>query len=356
MFLIMHGRTDLTLEDLPDIPITPQGTDFLALRDAAQKVGMDVEIRRYKPEQIDALPLPAIGQFRSGISTLTPDHFDVVFKIDKEFVYSLDGTTAALNKLPRSLIGQKWSGYALIRKPSLRSFLRTWSPLLLPLAICLAVECVFLAAWYRRKDPNTPAHIHKSPAGATLMNKTFLIFAAAFWIPLIAMGEETNVSPWRDPSCGGANVLYCYLRVQGVKLNYADLVASQKDTVSSKGDTAVAVADVAAIYGRPLEVHSLSMEDLRACAKPVIVHMDGETPEAGAFLLLLSIAKDKVDFINGPSASMHSLSLEDFRRNWSGIALIPATPFKRNLILSGSGFLGAVLLWEIVSRARSAKR
>ena len=52
--------------------------------------------------------------------------------------------------------------------------------------------------------------------------------------------------------------------------------------------------------------------------------MDGESPEAGAFLLLINFGDHEVVYMNGPWATVQVMSSEDFRRVWSGVALIPA--------------------------------
>src|SRR5262249_14689276 len=103
--------------------------------------------------------------------------------------------------------------------------------------------------------------------------------------------------------------------------------------------------------GVEMQAVALTMNELKSCAKPVIVHADGETPDAGTFLLLLNINDQRVEFINGPSATFQSLQIEDFRRVWSGVALMPAPPPWRNAIRCGAGF-GAGLILALIIRRR----
>src|SRR5436853_6347775 len=96
------------------------------------------------------------------------------------------------------------------------------------------------------------------------------------------------------------------------------------------------------------------MSDLAWCPLPLIAHMDGRTPEEGAFLLVLSLADDKVIFLNGPTVTIHILSRENFRRVWSGFALLPSgTNPRKDALLCGLGFaagLFALRLWRSVRR------
>jgi ABC-type bacteriocin/lantibiotic exporter with double-glycine peptidase domain len=111
--------------------------------------------------------------------------------------------------------------------------------------------------------------------------------------------------------------------------------------------TAATLVHLAQKSGVRLRTVSLTMKELDSCAKPVIVHVDSDTPEAGSFLLLLSIADEQVMFIDGPSACMHAMSVEDFRRVWSGFALLPTADPKQDLVYGAIGFLAALLLLAV---------
>jgi hypothetical protein len=151
---------------------------------------------------------------------------------------------------------------------------------------------------------------------------------------------EPLISPslgWRNAANGGINVLYCYLGVNKVRLDYKQLREQRFREFGTNTDTALTLARLATEQGLPLRPFSLTMQELRSCAKPVIVHMDGETPEAGAFLLVFDVVKDKVYYVNGPSVSVHVISVEDFRRAWSGVALLPSTSGKKQAVFSLAG-------------------
>jgi ABC-type bacteriocin/lantibiotic exporter with double-glycine peptidase domain len=80
----------VTFAECDRLPISSAGTSLLALRDAAKRLHINAEIRRYRAEDIAHVPLPAVGQFSD---TLVSYHFHVIYRVDADRVYVLDGTT-----------------------------------------------------------------------------------------------------------------------------------------------------------------------------------------------------------------------------------------------------------------------
>ena len=160
-------------------------------------------------------------------------------------------------------------------------------------------------------------------------------------------------NPWRCSANGGINALYCYLRVHQVNCDYASLVKEQSIEVGAAPCSALTLVHLAAKNGLSLQAVSLTMDELYSCAKPVIVHMDGETPEIGAFLMILSNNDTTIYFVNGPSATIQALTKEDFRRVWSGIALLPKADRKKDTIFGIIGFSAGLFCPLIIQRVRS---
>jgi hypothetical protein len=160
-------------------------------------------------------------------------------------------------------------------------------------------------------------------------------------------GEETDTSwqaevddgsrIWRCPENGGINVLYCYLRVNDLKCEYADLLREESNIIGNGNCSLLTLAELSSKHAVRLRPVSLTVDELFACPKPVVVHMDGRRPDVGAFLLVLDVNGLVVHFLNGPSATIHELPLEDFRRVWSGYALLPGVNSAKDEFL---GLLG----------------
>jgi ABC-type bacteriocin/lantibiotic exporter with double-glycine peptidase domain len=144
------------LQDLKTVPISSDGSSLLDLRDAAKRLGVDTEIRRYRPEQIDYVPLPAIGQFRTGKDSITPLHIDVIYKVDADRVYLLNGTTGAEYWILRSRLPYFWEGFAVVRKQSRAAFIvQKWRYPILITAL-IVIDGFILAFWLSKRKRAKP--------------------------------------------------------------------------------------------------------------------------------------------------------------------------------------------------------
>ncbi len=156
-------------------------------------------------------------------------------------------------------------------------------------------------------------------------------------------------APWRCVQNGGINVLYCYLGVIGKSCSYEQLVAEQNQITRTHSHDAKMLCLMAAKHGVQLRTVRLSIKDLDSVSMPVIVHVDGDTPDAGAFLLLLSVNNGLVYFMNGPSATFQSIDLEDFRRIWDGYALSP-TFWSANSVTLAAVIIAVCILTGLLVR------
>lgn len=147
------------------------------------------------------------------------------------------------------------------------------------------------------------------------------------FLVIVSTANPALASPdtnWRDTENDGRNVLYCLLKVQKVLCTY-DSVSSAFVGGGNGRVSAQDIATVAATFGRPVSVMRLSFQELVICHKPLIVHTDGEIPDAGGFLLVFGIDNSDVVYISGTGA-IGAISRDAFRRVWSGFALVPQEP------------------------------
>lgn len=148
MFLMMSGQEAVSFEDLlRSVPISSEGASMLALRDVARRCGVPAEVRQYEPQEIDWMPLPALIQTKKD-QVIIPHHFDVVYRVDGERVYLLDGTTGEKDYIRRSKLANFWTGYALIHPQSLGATVtdRYWHVLVGFLGLA---NCAVVFGWLR---------------------------------------------------------------------------------------------------------------------------------------------------------------------------------------------------------------
>ncbi|MCL5745467.1 MAG: cysteine peptidase family C39 domain-containing protein [Acidobacteria bacterium] len=115
------------------------------------------------------------------------------------------------------------------------------------------------------------------------------------------------------------------------------------------------LAKMAADFGVALRPVFLNMSELRTCRKPVIVHVQGASPDEGTFLLVLRLTGRRVVYMNGPSATVGTIQQDTFRRVWSGCALLPADSALTHAALCVALFftgLGLAVAWAM---ARTGK-
>src|ERR1043165_1871550 len=144
MFFILSGHRGIRLEQLDDIAIGIDGSSLLSLRDAAQKFHVKTEIRRYRPEEITSVPLPAIAPFFSSESSFTTNHFNVIYKVDRDKVYVLNGTTGLEDWYHRTRLAAFWNGVALVEKRSSFSIPPVKWTFLIGLSV---VDAAIVAVW-----------------------------------------------------------------------------------------------------------------------------------------------------------------------------------------------------------------
>lgn len=158
VFLVMCGHEEMSFSQLDDIPIGPNGSSLLSLKQAAARMNVDTEIRSFMPQDIDNVPLPAIAAFRWWGHDALPDHYLVIHKVDDEMVHMVDGLYAQEVHFPRSRVASSWSGIALIRKQPPASRLpvgrATWWMLMLVVLdmVLLAYVLRRCRAWWHSKS------------------------------------------------------------------------------------------------------------------------------------------------------------------------------------------------------------
>lgn len=150
VFLIMSGHPEVTLEQCDNLPISHEGTSLLAMREAAQTFHVDTEIRHFRPEDVDLLILPAIGQFRRS-GTLGESHFMVIYRVNAERMYVIEGITGERLSFNRSRLSDFWTGIAMSEKQSTGiQAIYGWPTLAMFLVVTDIVVGVCLVRWLVR--------------------------------------------------------------------------------------------------------------------------------------------------------------------------------------------------------------
>ena len=149
MFLVLSGVPHVKYEKLTEISKAEHGMSLFDMRKAAKEYGLNTEIRQYDLDDIASLPLPAIMVFHSARNAPLPFHFGVLYKVDAQRIYFIDGTTGQKNwHFRSSRLFNWWTGVAMTeRKPLLAHLLQPWGLL----CAAIAINAMYFVLFFRRK-------------------------------------------------------------------------------------------------------------------------------------------------------------------------------------------------------------
>ena len=122
---------------------------------------------------------------------------------------------------------------------------------------------------------------------------------------------------WRDEKHAGVNALFVYLRSLDRPISYSDLMEPHQQLPRSVAE----IIDHSKNIGYPCIARQITPHELIEMSLPVIVHVDGDEPTKGDFLVLTHIG-DSVKFFESASMLLSELSNESFLRQWNGIVIV----------------------------------
>lgn len=153
LFLLLTGHRDVTLEQVKDLPISREGASLLQLREAANKFNAAVDVRFLTSNHIRRMPLPAIAQFKTGPASITPVHFNVIYKVDDTFVHYINGTTGMKEYIRITRLPAFWTGYVMVPHSSFPNTLFSS----VGVAVFITVSCATFLAVRGAKDRPIPS-------------------------------------------------------------------------------------------------------------------------------------------------------------------------------------------------------
>jgi hypothetical protein len=127
---------------------------------------------------------------------------------------------------------------------------------------------------------------------------------------------------WRTSDQVAVNCLYMFLRSRDVAIDYAALQAAMPR--SAHGTAFVELRNASAHYGVGGHIRKCMPDDLTQKLLPLIVFMD-RSKNDGDYALLIWKTQQAAALITG-YGTYKELSIDDFRRAWSGYVLLPNSP------------------------------
>lgn len=328
-----------------EIGLSDRGTSIAEVGRVLKAHGIDCTIRRLDPTQLLTCPTPLIVHHVPRFGT--PDgHFLVLTEVGQEGLTAIDPMLGKAVRWKWSSFSDAWSGFAVI--PVKRTRL-AFGPLggLLALAVHLTA---FAALALSARRPSRAA----SPAGRPLRS-ALLLFASA---PVLHLGH------------GGASRAGPVIRSHARDgLNAAALLAGLRGRAgatpgrpAAPGEEPRSFKDVQAWLVKEhsirSSVYSLDYGGLAEAVErsgPVVVHLRHRDKTAGNFYVVLDMGPEYVTVVQTGLLVVNAVPIEDFRRRWTGHALVPVPD--QGAALSPKVVLG-VAIAVVISRAgyRLARR
>lgn len=348
LFLTMC-RVDVCAAELAEMHAHEQGASLSEIRDTCLRLGLETQVLRFDICDASKVRLPAIAHSDNGAT----DHYYVWFDVDEHSVLALDATTGEKLKLRRERLADFWSGYALVPATF------TGSQLWLSAAsrrslehyawLLVTLSCIVIGVRYW-KGTLHPLPIKTLLALRAVAKRSLLggLLMAANLVPLLSAaqqpgdegGRELVESPWRDAEHGGQNCLYLFLRLTGKEVSYSSLT----DTSGRPPQSLDELGRIARVHDSLASVRQLKPVDLALVKLPAIMHLDGDDPLQGCFVLLLQKQDHGLVFMNGPSATINSMTREEFFRRWSGYGVIHASNSHRVWSATMLGSLSVIMI------------
>lgn len=123
---------------------------------------------------------------------------------------------------------------------------------------------------------------------------------------------------WRHPKRDGLNCLFVMLRCAGMSMAYNDFCGAVGTAPTAKIDDMVSACEQ---LGYKASARLMALDDLDRCAFPPICHLEASTG-AGRYALYVGQTERQYLIFDGGPALVIPISHDEFRRQWTGVALV----------------------------------
>ncbi|MGC8639202.1 MAG: cysteine peptidase family C39 domain-containing protein [Isosphaeraceae bacterium] len=138
---------------------------------------------------------------------------------------------------------------------------------------------------------------------------------------LVAVGDRAQAGAadnWRREKRCGVNALYGFLAIQDRSVSLADV---QRVLIpGASGTSMLQLRDAAGRLGFPCDILRTNPEGLGKLTVPAIAHYSGVRD--GHFVVILDVRPRSVVVTDLTACEVKELSLDDFKRLWSGYVLV----------------------------------
>jgi ABC-type bacteriocin/lantibiotic exporter with double-glycine peptidase domain len=363
MLLLAYGKSPAFEEVVRYLPITEEkGVSLLELRNAAERLGLPCDVRRFNPtaEDLARCPLPVLLHLSKYYVNDSTGHYVLVYKVvpsgEANGVWFVDSLNGKKVRFRPEAMPDFWSGFVLVPKQSLT--IAGTSIVAASGIFWILVAAAFLRFRHHRNriETRAAAQSHNSAMCLAVLILC-LISAPSSADPNIAEALPSSNKMWRTPERDSINCLYLILRLYGRETSNEKLesVLSDPSHVSL-----LSLAKTAESFGLPMDLQRVAPSDLASLPCPMIAYIYDIRQQGGRFEILYHVPQgrgEKFGAIDTGLVRLHEISEDEFRRTWSGLALIPArTGPDWYTSCTASSFLLAVYFWNRSRQRRTGSK
>ncbi len=326
----MLGR-DVTYSTVCDhVPPSEQGCSLEDVQNALLAHDVQCAILRLQLTDLSSVPCPFILHTQPPDSFPVPPtgdpplgHFVLVTEVDQVGLHTYDPVTSLKRHWRWLSLADQWGGYAIV--PTRATIRNDQTLLSYLLGIHLLVAACVVAA-LRRK---TWGHfVHR--AGMRYFFIVAVLLTYGLLHPVGAVAEERLRSNLND----GANAAALLGGIFGVEIPPGH--AGGTDPVDSLRDIQLRLQ----AYGVTTSVRLLSYQELASCNLPCVVPLRFVNTEKTSFCVFVQANESDVHLVEAGPLIVRTMSVDNFRRYWTGYAVLGNVADTHYRDLSGWALFG----------------
>jgi hypothetical protein len=174
--------------------------------------------------------------------------------------------------------------------------------------------------------------------------------------------HQVESKVWRETSRCGVNSMYLALKLLHRQVSYDAI--EERMPIKENGTRLTDMRNCAESFGIDAQIVHATPATLQKCWLPAVAHCEEEQHITGHYVVVVRAAPDEVDIIDGTTGILHTVSMVEFGKEWSGYLLLlsprPMTQWLFQAAAACGGLIAFLVLgiWVVTSvrgRARLAR-
>ncbi|WP_198000193.1 cysteine peptidase family C39 domain-containing protein [Gimesia alba] len=304
----MLGRDASYETALKYAPPSEQGASLEDVRNALLAHGVQCAVLRLQLTDLSSVPYPFIlhVNHRGGLDV---GHFYLLTGVDKVGLHTYDPVTSLKRHWPWRSVVDVWSGYAIVPTRTTTGNDQTILSYLLGIHLLVVAFVVVALRWNI-----------KSGLIYLTGRRSFVTSSIILIVGLLPPVDTAAEEPLRSNLNDGANAAALLAGIYGVEIPPGE--AAETAPVDSLKGIQLRLED----KGVSTSIRLLSYPELVSCARPCVVPLRFDNTEKTSFCVFVQSSDADVHLVEAGPLLVRTMSIDDFRRYWTGYAVFGKVP------------------------------